>query len=160
MSAKRIGEILSSLVPLSGHDIEEILSEQSATRQRFGDIALSMGLCRPEHIWKATTAQLDAGPRHVDLARFGIDAQALEHVPAKTARALGVVPLRVAGETLVVAAHADSLVVAGEVLPVILAHRIKFVIADRAQVEAALATYYPKPDADAAQKHLTPATSS
>ena len=150
MSSKRIGEILSNLVPLSGHDIEEILSEQLATRRRFGDIALSMGLCRPEHIWKATTAQLDAGPRHVDLDAFGIDSQALEHLPAKTARALGVVPLRTYGETLVVAAHADSLVVAADVLPVILSHNIKFVIADRAQVEAALATYYPKPSADAA----------
>ena len=150
MSAKRIGEILSSLVPLSGHDVEEILSEQSSTRRRFGDIALSMGLCRPEHIWKATTAQLDAGPRHVDLDAFGIDAQALEHLPAKTARALGVIPLRVAGETLVVAAHGDSLTVAGDVLPVILSHSIKFVIADREQVESALATYYPKPNADAA----------
>ena len=150
MSSKRIGEILSNLVPLSGHDIEEILSEQLASRRRFGDIALSMGLCRPEHIWKATTAQLDAGPRHVDLDVFGIDSQALEHLPAKTARALGVVPLRTSGETLVVAAHADSLVVAADVLPVILSHNIKFVIADRAQVEAALATYYPKPDADAA----------
>jgi len=145
MSAKRFGEILSNLVPLSGHDIEEILSEQSGTRRRFGDIALSMGLCRPEHIWKATSAQLDAGPRHVDLDAFGIDAQALEHLPAKTARALGVVPLRVTGETLVVAAHADSLVTAGEVLPVILSQNIKFVIAERAQVEQALATYYPKP---------------
>ena len=150
MSSKRIGEILSSLVPLSGHDIEEILSEQLATRKRFGEVALSMGLCRPEHIWKATTAQLDAGPRHVDLPTFGIDAQALEHLPAKTARALGVIPLRVAGEALVVAAHEDSLVVAGEVLPAILAHQIKFVIADRGQVEAALATYYPKPGTDAA----------
>jgi hypothetical protein len=150
MSSKRIGEILRNLVPLSGHDIEEILSEQSATRKRFGEVALAMGLCRPEHIWKATTAQLDAGPRHVDLDTFGIDAQALEHLPAKTARALGVIPLRVAGETLVVAAHENSLVVAGEVLPVILSHRIKFVIADRDQVETALATYYPKPNADAA----------
>ena len=144
MSAKRIGEILSNLVPLSGHDIEEILSEQSSTRRRFGDIALSMGLCRPEHIWKATSTQLDAGPMHVDLGTFGIDSQALEHLPAKTARALGVVPLRLTGDTLVVAAHEDSLVVASEVLPVILSKDIKFVIAERAQVERALRTYYPK----------------
>jgi hypothetical protein len=153
MSAKRIGEILSSLVPLSGHDIEEILSEQSSTRRRFGDIALSMGLCRPEHIWKATSAQLDAGPIQVDLGTFGIDSQALEHLPAKTARALGVVPLRLTGDTLVVAAHEGSLVVASEVLPVILSNDVKFVIAARAQVERALRTYYPKsthPTVDAA----------
>ena len=40
----RFGELLSRLVPLSGHDIEEILQEQSANRRKFGDIALS---CSP-----------------------------------------------------------------------------------------------------------------
>jgi hypothetical protein len=145
MSAKRIGEILSSLVPLSGHDIEEILSEQSSTRRRFGDIALAMGLCRPEHIWRATSTQLDAGPIQVDLDALGVDSQALEHIPAKTARALGVVPLRVFGDELVVAAHADSLPIASDALPEILGLRIKFVIAERAQLERALLKYYPKP---------------
>src|SRR5688572_26510075 len=144
MSAKRIGEILSNLVPLSGHDIEEILSEQSSTHRRFGDIALSMGLCRPEHIWKATSTQLDAGPMQVDVGTVAIDSQALEDLPAKTARAVEVVRLRVVGDTLVVAARADSLGVASEVLSVMLSNDIKFVIAERAQVERALGTYYPK----------------
>src|SRR5439155_6477219 len=49
----RIGELLSRMVPLSGHDVEEILQEQSATRRRFGEIALAWGLCKPEHVWDA-----------------------------------------------------------------------------------------------------------
>jgi hypothetical protein len=145
MSAKRIGEILSGLVPLSGHDIEEILSEQNATRKRFGDIALAMGLCQPEHVWKACSAQLDAGPREIDLDAFGVDAQALTQLPPKTARALGVIPVRVCGNELVVAAHEHSFPIAAEVLPAILSLRIKFVIADANQIERAIKAYYPKP---------------
>jgi hypothetical protein len=145
MSATRFGEILSKLVPLSGHDIEEILSEQNATRQRFGDIALGMGLCRPEHIWRATSMQLNEGPRHVDLTLLGVDSQALQHIPGKIARMLGVIPLRVSGEFLVVAAHSGSLDTASEVLPQILSKQIRFVIAESEHVQTALAKYYPKP---------------
>lgn len=146
MASRRIGEILSNIVPLSDHDVEEILSEQSATRRRFGDIALALGLCRPEHIWKATSKQLDTGPRQVDLDALGIDAQALEHVPAKTARALGVVPVRIVAGELVVAAHEHSLPIAADVLPEILSQTIKFVLADRSQIEGALARHYPRTD--------------
>lgn len=144
MSSKRIGEILSNLVPLSGHDIEEILSEQCSNRKRFGDIALAMGLCSPQDIWKACSTQLDAGPRLIDLDAYGIDAQAIERIPARTARALGAVPVRVFADELLVAAHEHSLTTAAEVLPIILSERIKFVLADREQIESALRTYYPK----------------
>ncbi|MGH7176342.1 MAG: hypothetical protein ACREJC_03080, partial [Tepidisphaeraceae bacterium] len=83
--AKRIGELLSRLVPLSTHDIDEILHEQSSTRKPFGAIALSMGLCRPEHVWRAWCGQLDDVLPTVDLDTFGVDAQALSFVPAATA---------------------------------------------------------------------------
>lgn len=143
MATKRIGEILSHLVPLSGHDIEEILSEQHSSRKRFGDIALAMGMCRPEHIWKASTEQLDAGPRWIDLDTFGVDAQALAHIPAATARSLGVIPVRVFADDLVVAAHEHSLTSSAEVLPVIVSKQVKFVLADRERIEDAIETYYP-----------------
>src|SRR4051794_24590694 len=96
-TGKRIGELLSQMVPLSGHDIDEILHEQSATRKSFGDIALSMGLCRPEHIWKAWCGQLliDTDPRRIDLERFGIDSQAVGCIPHETARRLNIIPVRV-----------------------------------------------------------------
>ncbi len=142
MSCKRIGEILSGLVPLSGHDIEEILSEQSATRQRFGDIALAMGLCRPEHIWKACSTQLDSGPRRIDLGALGIDSGAVEHVSAEIARRYCAVPVRVMADQLVVAVEESSLEGAAAALQ---GHALKvnFVLADREQIEQAIATYYP-----------------
>jgi hypothetical protein len=83
MHADRIGEILSRIISLSNHDIEEILHEQRATHRPFGDIALAMGLCRPEDIWQAWSGQLDGlsgQPRKIDLDSMGVDAQAIAFI--------------------------------------------------------------------------------
>ena len=52
------GQCLGRVVPLSAHDVSEILEHQAATRRRFGEIALAWGLCRPQHVWQAWWAQL------------------------------------------------------------------------------------------------------
>src|SRR5687768_5822111 len=57
----RIGELLSGIVPLSNHDVEEILQEQSGTHRKFGEIALAWGLSQPEHVWNAWCRQLAQG---------------------------------------------------------------------------------------------------
>ena len=56
---QRIGELLSRIIPLTDHDVEEILHEQQATNQKFGDIALSLGLCKPEDLLRAWLRQLE-----------------------------------------------------------------------------------------------------
>src|SRR5690349_16209988 len=95
MSGKRIGERLSRMVPLSGHDIEEILSEQGSTGKRFGDIALQLGLCTPEHIWRAWSGQLAESPQRVNLEQFAIDSQAIAHLPVGIVVRYHVMPVRV-----------------------------------------------------------------
>ena len=67
MNRMRIGELLGQMGKLSGHDIDEILQEQSATGHRFGDIALTWGLVQPEHIWTAWCSQLQGKTDPVDL---------------------------------------------------------------------------------------------
>ncbi len=67
MSQARFGEHLSRLVNLSRHDVDEILEEQSSTRHRFGEIALSWGLCTPENVWQAWCDQLLSQVQKVDL---------------------------------------------------------------------------------------------
>src|SRR5215212_9298631 len=95
----RFGELLSRLVPLSGHDVEEILQEQTANRRKFGDIALSWGLCKPEHIWDVWAEQSAHGDHEfVDLEKAGVDAQAAALLPAEVARDLNVIPVRMASD--------------------------------------------------------------
>jgi hypothetical protein len=148
--AQRIGAVLSQMGQLTPHDINEILAEQRTTGARFGEIALALGLVQPEHIWAAWCAQLAKQLERVDLYEIGIDAQAIEQVPAELARGLHVVPVRLCERELVVAV-ADATRVAGLAE---LAQRtnlsVRCVLADAGQIAGALSTYYSTPTLAAA----------
>ena len=143
MGRMRIGELLKQIVPLNDHDVDEILNEQEANGQRFGEVALSLGVCTPEHVWKAWCDQLTTELESVDLDQVGIDAQAIVHVPADVASQFRAIPLRASAEELVVATADPSFRQALTELPRRLGRRVKFVLADAAQVDRALRTYYP-----------------
>jgi hypothetical protein len=146
MSSKRIGELLSQMVRLTPHDIEEILHEQVTTRKPFGGIALAMGLCRPEHVWKAWCGQLLEGqPRQIDLDTFGIDTQAISCISGETAVRFGIVPLRVFGDVIIVAvSHTQSLSSIATELAIRARKRVRFVLADPAKIRGAIEIHYPK----------------
>ena len=145
----RIGELLSRMVPLSGHDVEEILQEQSSNRRRFGDIALSWGLCRPEHVWDAWVQQSADGTETVDLEKIGIDAQAAAMLPSEVARQLGVIPVRVASDAVLIATSDTAPEHAAEPLAQHLHRRIMFVRASQDQLLRMIELYYPTPTAQA-----------
>jgi hypothetical protein len=126
---------------LSRHDIEEILQEQTANPRRFGDIALSWGLCRPEHIWQAWVQQSN-GTELVDLEKIGIDAQAAAMLPGAVARQHHVIPLRVAGDSMLLAS-ANGAVHHADELSALVHRRVMFVRAEMQQVERMLDRYYP-----------------
>src|SRR6478672_2332167 len=138
----RIGELLSRMVPLSGHDVEEILEEQSSNRRKFGEIALAWGLCRPEHVWDAWCQQTADGQEIVDLDKIGVDAQAAAMLPAEVARQHQVIPLRIAADSMLLATangaaeHADE-------LGALLHRRVTFVHAESKQLARMLDQYYP-----------------
>jgi type IV pilus assembly protein PilB len=143
MGRVRIGELLKQIVPLNDHDLDEILSEQEANGQRFGEVALSLGVCTPEHVWKAWCDQLTGELDTVDLEAVGVDAQVVVHVPADVAGEFRVIPVRASAEELVIATADPSYRQALTEVPRRLGRRVKFVLADAAQVERAIRTYYP-----------------
>ena len=145
----RIGELLKQIVPLSELDVDEILNEQESSGQRFGEVALGMGVCTPEHVWKAWCDQLTNDLEKVDLKQVGIDAQAIVHVPAEMAIEFRSIPVRASADELVVATADPSYGQALTELPRRLDRRVKFVLADAAQVEQAIRTYYPPLQASA-----------
>ncbi len=139
----RIGELLGEMIPLSGHDVEEILSEQHTSARRFGEIALSWGLCRPEHVWSARHRQVqDADGEIVDLDRDGIDAQAVALLPAELAQAFRAIAIRAGECEIVVASDAQLSERARAALQDRLKKHVKFVIAPRKQIDAAIDVYY------------------
>ena len=141
----RMGELLREIVDLSGHDVEEILHEQHANNRRFGEIALSWGLCQPEHVWTAWCRQVEDGAdcETIDLDREGIDAQAVTLLPTDWARAFRTVPVRVSETEIVVASDAPLSERAREELTRLLNKHVKFVIAPKKQIDAAIEVYYP-----------------
>lgn len=149
----RFGELLSRLVPLSGHDVEEILQEQTANRRKFGDIALSWGLCKPEHIWDAWAQQSahhdGEGHEIVDLEKVGIDAQAAALLPPELARRLNVIPVRMASDIVLVATANPAPDRAAEAFTHLLHRHVKFVQAEPEQLRQMIDRYYPLPSAQA-----------
>jgi len=139
----RIGELLSRIVPLSTHDVEEILQEQTGTHRKFGEIALAWGLCQPEHVWNAWCRQLAQGVERVDLAQVGVDAQAAAMLPAEVARELQVLPVRRAEEVIVIATAADEITQLAVDLTKRLALKVMFVRVEAKQLRAMIENYYP-----------------
>lgn len=141
---QKIGDLLRTLVPLSWHDVDEILQEQQMSSRRFGETAIALGMCRPEHVWQAWCGQDSDQIELVDLEQVGIDAQAVTLIPREIAMKLGVIPLRVAEEQLIVAAAESAYRHAMAALPREIPRKIRFVIAPDTQVWEAIASYYPE----------------
>jgi len=137
-----MGELLSQMVELSGHDVEEILHEQGTNPRRFGEIALSWGLCQPEHIWSAWCLQVREDMETVDLDRDGIDAQAVALLSGDAARVFRAIPIRT-GESEIVVASAEPLGQCSRTeLQKLLNKQLKFVLAPARQIDAALEAYH------------------
>jgi hypothetical protein len=145
MNRMRIGELLGQMGKLSGHDIDEILQEQSATGHRFGDIALTWGLVQPEHIWTAWCSQLQGKTDPVDLDRLGIDAQVTARISGEMAWSLHAMPVRWIDNQLVFAISDLRQVAALQQFEKSSGICVRFVLADAAQIDAALTEHFPKP---------------
>ncbi len=142
MQPPRIGESLRTIVPLTAHDIEEILAEQKATGQRFGDIAIAFGLCEPAHVWRALSTQAERLKQNIDLDTFGVDTQAVSHMPAELAWEAGVIPIRIIDDTLLVAVSQQQDESTRSVLSERTHKQIVFVLAPESQILRAIAHYY------------------
>ena len=129
---------------LSSIDIDEILEQQAVSHQRFGEIAVSWGLCEPVDLCEAWCAQFGEGIDAADLTQGEIDAKLLLSLPADLARQLQIVPLVSIADQMVVA---SSRPVDGDQWMAILEATgmdVRFVLAEPQAIEAALDVYYPR----------------
>ena len=136
---QRIGELLGQMGTLSLHDIDEILSEQRATRTLFGTLAVSLGFCQPEHIWAAWSSQLHGTPPSVDLDKLGIDAQAIECVSRELAFDHHAMPVRLFEGQLFVALSDPAKL---HDLAVHIPMPVRCVVASEEQIARALGAHY------------------
>jgi len=129
---------------LSSIDIDEILEQQAVSRQRFGEIAVSWGLCEPVDLCEAWCVQFSEGVEESDLTPGDVDARLILSLPARLARQLHIVPLISIADQMVVASAQP---VDGDQWLAILEATgmdVRFVLAQPEAIAAALDLYYPK----------------
>jgi hypothetical protein len=143
MHRKRMGELLTRHGPLNDHDVDEILSEQSRTPRRFGEIAIALGKCQPAHVWRAWAAQLDRDYERIDLRSVGVDSQAIDVISDEFAVRHRVIPIRVIDNDLIVATDRVLGASAREALTEsVQPRRLRIVLTDEQWITQALTTYY------------------
>jgi type IV pilus assembly protein PilB len=138
----RIGELLSQHTNLTSHDVQEILAEQHANRRPFGQIALQWGLCQPEDLWRAWFDQLSEFSPKVDVHKIGVDSRAVAEVPRHLAQRYHVMPMRLFENQILFAVDRQPEPSLAAELGAALGRTVKFVIAERRQIDDALRTYY------------------
>lgn len=144
MQRAAIGQVLSRMGKLSSIDIDEILEQQAVSHQRFGEIAVSWGLCEPVDLCEAWCVQFSEGVEAVALTNSEVDARLILSLPGELARQLQIVPLVSIADQMVVAAAQP---VDGDQWMAILEATgmdVRFVLAEPQAIEAALDVYYPK----------------
>jgi hypothetical protein len=129
---------------LSSIDIDEILEQQAVSHQRFGEIAVSWGLCEPVDLCEAWCVQFSEGVEPADLAGGAVDSRLVLSLPARLARQLHIVPLVSIADQMVVAAAQP---VDGDQWMALLEATgmdVRFVLAEPEAIAAALEVYYPR----------------
>ena len=140
--SERFGQVLSRYVPLSNHDINEILHEQLHARQPFGELAIALGKCTPQDVWAAWCDQKTGGVQRVDLDRLGVDSQAVELLSRDVAMSLPALPLRMSHSTAIIATTESAMTAVAESIKSHLSCPVKLVVADDTQLQRYLAIYY------------------
>lgn len=140
--SQRIGELLSRIIPLTQHDIEEILHEQAVSNRRFGDIAMGMGLCKPEHVWRAWLDQLEHKVDRIRIDQIGVDAQTLSVLPKSLAERFKVLPLRSLPSDLLIACASIPKTEELAEIERVVGRRVKLVLADNDELIRAIDRYY------------------
>jgi hypothetical protein len=149
MSRPLIGQVLARMGKVTPIDIDEILVEQTFSQRRFGEIALTWGLCETADVREAWCDQLHGGD-HIDLSDPQIDPAAVGRLQGHVARRLGVVPLKLIGDVLIVACARP--VDAAEMPELVRAagHDIRFIQANWEELARALDRHYPQTIVDIA----------
>jgi hypothetical protein len=144
MRRAQIGQVLSRMGKLSSIDIDEILEQQAVSHQRFGEIAVSWGLCEPVDLCEAWCVQFSEGYDWGGLSQGDVDSRLILSLPGALARELHIIPLVSIADQMVVAASEP---VDGDQCMQILEATgmdVRFVLAESNEIEAALDVYYPR----------------
>jgi len=137
---KRLGELLLEKGLITEKQLEEALEEQKKTGKLLGRVLVDLGFVKDEDILAVLGAQ--TGMEEVDLSSIDVPPQLLEKVPAPLAKAYKIVPIRMEGNTLVVAMGDPLNIQALDDLRFLLDCDVKGVISNEQAVNEAIDRLY------------------
>jgi type IV pilus assembly protein PilB len=140
--SRRLGRILVKMGKVTREQVHEALQLQSQNRQPIGQLLIELGYISEKDVNAALAAQ--SGMETLDLEHVEIPQSVIHILPAETAQAYQVVPLKYdkPTNTLTVALKDVNNFRAIDDLRLLMGYNIKPVIGDPAQIEAMLTRYY------------------
>ena len=133
---KNIGTILIERGSLDPLKLPAVLEQQTATRQRFGEICVREGFVDGEHLAMALSEQFNM--QYVDLKDFRMNEEILNTLPPDAIYRFRFVPLEMTPEALVVAISDPSDVINLDELELLIDRPLQIRIASEAAISATL----------------------
>ncbi len=142
LRGRRIGRILVKLGKVTREQVQEGLDLQKHQRRPLGQILIDLGMVTEADVNKALAAQ--SGMKLQSLEGMEIPEEAIKALPAETAQAYQVMPLKYDPDsnTLTVALKDPNNFRAIDDLKLLMGFTVKTVVADPAEVEAAIKRHY------------------
>ncbi|MCA8975909.1 MAG: Flp pilus assembly complex ATPase component TadA, partial [Planctomycetes bacterium] len=141
MAARRLlGQILKEFGLIHEGNVQEALQVQRDNGGRIGEVLVELKYVEPADVARALGEQ--AGLGYIDLAATSPQQEAIAKVDLGTARAFGILPVRLAGGTLTVAIADPANVAVLADLGFTTGCEVEGVVADADKIAAGLDKYY------------------
>ena len=142
LKGERIGRILRRMKTCSRDQVYEALHLQKERKERVGKLLLELGHCTEAELTEALALQ--RGFRMVNLEGREIDPAAIAAIPAESARAYDVVPLKFDADSrrILIAIKSPDSDRAIDDLSQLMNFKVQAVVAPAAQVDELLKKHY------------------
>lgn len=149
-----LGELLIDKGLLTIEQLEKGLAEQKRTKEFLGTCLVRLGLLKEETFFPILAVQLNT--EYVQLKDAQIDRAVIEKVPAKFACHYKLIPVRMDGDTLVIAVNNPLDIHTLDDIKLLLNCSVKAILAGEKDILEAIRTYYGI-GADTLEKMMTEA---
>ena len=137
---RELGSLLVAAGALTEEQLAAALEEQAETGRRLGRVIVEAGFASEHNVAQALAEQM--GIAFLDLRRLEIDPNAVALLPEKLARRYGALPVRLDDDAMLVAIADPTDVIARDDLRIAVGCPVDFAVADRVELETALARAY------------------
>ncbi|MEO1278264.1 MAG: ATPase, T2SS/T4P/T4SS family, partial [Planctomycetota bacterium] len=144
LKGRKIGRVLTKMGKVTRDQVHEALSIQRTRKKKIGEVLVELEYCTEADIQAALAGQ--AGMAFEDLSGKEIPEEAIEAVPAESARAYGVVPIEfnATARRLTIAMKSADNFRAVDDLRLLLGMTVNAVVANPDQIDELLAKHYAK----------------